>query len=182
MIAASILAIDGAVTLWIVGARSVLAADGGVSMHNCEYWSMYDGSSLRICHDPATGKLTRTVTSPPTAAGLRRVWWPAVLAGLLTLLGLVLVSTHRGRRYVAEFPSPRMTTAGLMIAVAILGTEAGLALRTMESSGILALLFPRWELTPNLLDQLLLHALVFLSVGVALLVRFVRRRLVSSIS
>lgn len=180
MITASILAIDGAVTLWIVVARSVLAGDGGVgggsNTSYCTHYRMYDDSSVLIVQDFTTGKSTRILTSPATAVGLRRVWWPAVPAGILTLSGLALASTHRGRRYVAGFPTPRMTTGGLMIAVAVLGTEGGLAIRTLESSGIRGLLFPRWELTPILVDQLLLHALAFLSVGVALLVRLVQRR------
>jgi hypothetical protein len=147
-------------------------------MLNHRYYLMYDRPSVLVARDPFTGTSKWTVTRPATATGLCRVWWPAIPAGLLTLSGLALARTREGRRSVAGFPLPRLTTGRLMIAVAVLGIEAGLAVCAVASRGLVAILFPRWEweLTPTELDQLLLHGLVFLVAGVALLVRSARRR------
>ena len=67
--------------------------------------------------------------------GLCYVWWPSLAGGLITLLALALAATRNGRRLIAEFPLSRMTTRRWMIAVAVIGIEAGLLLNEMRYFG-----------------------------------------------
>lgn len=176
MIASAIIAIDLAATLWTVVAKTVspFAVGSGPSRAYRIYYPLIDDSCVVITRDSMTGKtLGRTVIRPATAAGLCRVWWPAVVTGLLTLTGLALASTLGGRRFVAEFPMPRITTRRLMIAVAVMGADLGWVLR-MRYSFLVGIFYGRW--TPDLVDMLIVHTLAFVAAGVALLFSCVRRR------
>jgi Na+/serine symporter len=113
------------------------------------------------------------VTRPATTAGLCRVWWPAAASGFLTLLALAIALTRTGQWFIAELPLPQMTTRRWMIAVAVLGTEGGLIMSTIRSSGVHPRLI-QW--TQILIILVGLHAVAFLPVGVAVLYRYVRHR------
>jgi hypothetical protein len=83
-----------------------------------------------------TGKTTIVSNRPPTATGLCDVWWPSVAGGIITLLVLALAATRNGRRLIAEFPLPRMTTRRLMIVVAVTAFEAVLIINVAKSNRV----------------------------------------------
>jgi hypothetical protein len=178
VIAASILATDVAATLWVVAARSVgfpYIGSGSFTKHIIHY-NIIDGSRIVIVRNNETGTtIGRTVIRPATTAGLCRVWWPVFAAGPLTLMGFALALTRGGRRWVAEFSLPRMTTKGLMIAAAILVADLGWVFRTLGSSWR-GLFIGQWTWTPALVDMLIVQTLALMAVGVAALFFFVRRR------
>jgi hypothetical protein len=63
------------------------------------------------------------------------VWWPAIAGGFITLEALALAAARNGRRLIAEFPPPRMTTQRLMIAVAVIAIEAVLIINVARIFG-----------------------------------------------
>ena len=174
ILAASIIVLDVAAIHRVVTARSTLR--GGLSSGPytalATYYTRADEALLVVVRNFATGKTTGpTMIRPPTMRGLRRVWWPPVAGGFLTLLALAIASTRKGRRFISGFPLPRMTTRRWMIAVALIGTEGGLIISTMKNSGVDPLTIA-W--TPILLNLVGLHALAFLPVGIAMLSRIIR--------
>ncbi len=110
-------------------------------------------------------------------AGLCRVWWPAPAAGCITLIVIALALTRAGRQYVAAFSLPRITMRWFMIAVAVLGAEAGWVLRMMDSSQWYSVMFG--QCSPMQLDFFILHGVALIAVLTAVLFLFVRRRLCS---
>jgi hypothetical protein len=169
--AALVIGIDMAAIYWVVEARSDFIFGGGAGGVGPYYlftmnYGMYDGSSVTTVHNYVTGKTTRTVTRRASTAGLCRVWWPAAVSRLLTLLALAVALTRAGQRFIATLPLPQMTTRRWMIAVAVLGTECGLVITTMRNSGVNPL---RTQWVPILINLIGLHTLAFLPVGVALL-------------
>jgi hypothetical protein len=175
MFAAAIIGTDLAAVNRVVKARSYLAAGAGSGPMTAlrSHHTKYDGSEVLVVRNHLTGVTITTVTRPATGLGLCRVWWPAVAGGFLTLLALVTALTRTGRWLIAAIPIPRMTTRRWLIAVAVLGTEGGLIIGTLRSSGVDPL-YVRW--TPILVYLAVLHALAFMPVGVALLYRHVRDR------
>jgi hypothetical protein len=130
---------------------------------------MYDGSQLLIVRNLLTGVTISTVTRrPATWDGLCRVWWPAAASGVLTLLAIATALTRPGRSAVAAIRIPRMTTRRWLIVVAVLGTEGGLIVNTLRSSGVDPM-HARW--TPILIRLALLHVVAFMPVGVVVLYR-----------
>ena len=99
--------------------------------------SGYDGSVVLVVRNRWSGKIVeRLVVHPPTAMGLCCVRWPSLAGGLTTLLALALAATRDGRRLIGEFPLHRPTTRRWMIAVAVIGIEAGLFLDEMRYFGV----------------------------------------------
>jgi hypothetical protein len=90
---------------------------------------------VSVVQDNLTRETTVNLVHPPTATGLCYVWWPAIAGGFMTLETLALAATRNGRRLIAEFPLPRMTTRRLMIAVAVIGLEAVLIINVTEKLG-----------------------------------------------
>jgi YD repeat-containing protein len=173
---ASIIGLYVAAINWVVTARSAIYVGmaGGPRTAHWTYYDMWDGSGRMVVRNHITGKTTRiTVTRPATTAGLCRVWWPAAARGFLTLLALAIALTRTGQWFIAELPLPQMTTRRWMIAVAVLGTEGGLIMSTIRSSGVHPRLI-QW--TQILIILVGLHAVAFLPVGVAVLYRYVRHR------
>jgi hypothetical protein len=173
--ATAIIGTDLAAVNRVVKARSYLA-DGIVSGPMTalrSYHTRYDGSAVWLVTNRLTGVTITTVARPATGLGLCRVWWPAVASGLLTLLAFAIALTRTGRSFIPAVPIPRMTTRRWLIAVAVLGTETGLIVETLRSSGVDPL-DAQW--TPILVGLALLHALAFLPVGVVLLYRYARDR------
>lgn len=176
IVAASIIGVDAAAVHWVVTAKSGITGGigGGPLTAHWTYYDRYDGSMVVIVRNNVTRRTTGpTVVRPPTTAGLCRVWWPAVAAGLLTLLALAIASARRGRRFIAAFPLPQMSTRRWMMTVAVIGTEVGLVITTLRYSDIDPLR-TRW--TPILSSLVGLHAVAFLPAGIAALHRLVRIR------
>jgi hypothetical protein len=175
MFAASIIGMDVAALCRVVTARSSVFAGvgGGPLWAHTTYYAMYDGSHRRVVHNWVTGSKTTTVERPATPEGLCRVWWPAVAAGLLTLLAIRIALSPSGQWFIAEMPLPRMTTRRWMISVAALGTEGGLVISTLRNSGVDPLHAPWIQIFISLV---VLHALAFLPLGVALLYQYLRNR------
>jgi hypothetical protein len=90
---------------------------------------------VSVVQNTRTGKVTVHWTRPPTAMGRCYDWWPSLAGGIVTLVVLALAATHNGRRLVAEFPLPRMTTRRLMIAVAVIAIEASLIINVARNFG-----------------------------------------------
>ncbi len=169
--AAGIVWMDVAAVNLVVVARSsrISGLGGGPLIRQWQSYEKYDGSRVWEVYNTLTRKtISRTVLSPATPLGLCRVWWPAVAAGLLTLFALAAARTRSGQWVIAEMPLPRMTTRRWMIVVAVLGTEGGFGISTMRDDGIDPL-YARW--LPVLVRLIVLHALAFLPVGIALICR-----------
>ena len=129
--------LDAAAINWTIAARKFIPMGGigsgeGVSIG----YRGHDGSQGYVFQSYVTGKTTVHRTHPPTRMGLCYVWWAAVAGGLLTLVALALAATRNGRRLIVEFPLRRMTTQRWMIAVAVIGIEAGLIIGAMRCSGV----------------------------------------------
>ena len=140
ILAAWIAGLDAAAINWTITAREgvsrVLEA-ARVPPHLRGLTKGYDGSVVVVVRNHPTGKtVKRLILHPPTAVGLCYVWSPSVAGGLLTLLALALAATRNGRRLIVEFPLPRMTTRRWMIAVAVIGIEAGLIIGVTRSLGV----------------------------------------------
>ncbi len=134
ILAAWIAGLDAAAINWTITAREWIPLSGsGPRATYSRYYQGYDGSVVVVVRNDLTGKtVKRLVVHPPTAAGLCYVWGPSFAGGLLTLLALALAATRNGRRLIVEFPLPRMTTRRWMIAVAVIGIEAGLIVGAMR--------------------------------------------------
>jgi hypothetical protein len=134
--AAWFVGLDAAAINWTMAATKRVWIDecgsGGFSYRS---YSGYDGSEGRDMRNQMTGKTTVRWAHPPTATGLCYVWWPSVVGGIITLIVLALAATRNGRRLIAEFPLPRMTTRRLMIAVAVIGIEAALIINLTGKLG-----------------------------------------------
>jgi hypothetical protein len=128
--------LDAAATNWTLAATKRVVrnglANGDVSRRN---HFGYDGSVVAVGTENLTGRVFIVSKLPPTAKGLCYVWWPSVAGGTITLVVLALAATRNGRRLVAEFPVPRMTTRRLMIAVAVIGIEAVLIINVTGKLG-----------------------------------------------
>jgi hypothetical protein len=171
---AMVAGMNAAALYWVVTARStwIDGIGSGPRQAYCTYYTMYDGSVMYVVRNHVTGAVKGPiVVKPATPAGLCRVWWPAVAGGLLNLLAFSIVLSRRGRRLIAEFPLPRMTTRRWMIVVAVIGTECGLVISMLRNRGIDPLSTP-W--TPIFVYLVGLHAMAFLLAGMALLYRFAR--------
>ena len=171
---ALIVGMDLAAVNAVVKARSFMSAGvgGGPSTRHTSYHEKYDGSAIQIVRNSPAGTTTVTVMRPATTAGLCRVWWPAVVAALLTLLAVALARTDAGRRFIAESPLPHMTTRRWMIVTAVLGIEGGLVISRLKDTGV----DPRHaQWTPILIGLAILHALAFAPAGLALLHHRLRR-------
>jgi hypothetical protein len=134
--AAWVVALDAAAIDWTIAARERIS-NGGVVAGGVGYHSYrgYDGSQWTV-ENHGTGKTTVHWTDPPTRTGLCYVWWPSLAGGLTTLLALALAATRTGRRLIVEFPLPPMTTRRWMIAVAVIGIEAGLIIGATRILGV----------------------------------------------
>jgi hypothetical protein len=129
-----VVGLDAAATNWTLAVtkRVVLQglSNGDVSRRN---HFGYDGSVVAVGTENLTGRVFIVSKRPPTAKGLCYVWWPSVAGGTITLVVLALAATRNGRRLIAKFPLPRMTTRRLMIAVAVIGIEAALIINIAKS-------------------------------------------------
>ena len=165
ILAAWIAGLDAAAINWTITAREGgphPRIGGGSHIAHWTSHQRYDGSVVYVVRNDLTGKTVTRLVHPPTAAGLCYVWGPSFAGGLLTLLALALAATRNGRRLIVEFPFPRMTTRRWMIAVAVIGIEAGLIIGAMSYFGV----DPRSSRWPPILIYLAsLHTLVFRPVG-----------------
>jgi hypothetical protein len=136
ILAAWVVGLDAAAINWTMAATKRVWIDecGSGGFSNRSY-SGYDGSEGRVMRNQMTGKTTVRWAHSPTATGLCDVWWPSVVGGIITLIVLALAATRNGRRLIAEFPLPRMTTRRLMIAVAVIGIEATLIINVTRKLG-----------------------------------------------
>jgi hypothetical protein len=137
ILVAWIAGVDAAAIHWTIWARKpfktkVYFSTGG--QHPTNY-SWHDGSQVNVYKYSYSRKTRVERTHPPTATGLCYVWWPAIAGGFITLEALALAPTRNGRRLIAEFPFPRMTTQRLMIAVAVIGIEAVLIINVTRNLG-----------------------------------------------
>jgi hypothetical protein len=134
--AAWVVGLDAAAINWTIMARKPIS-EGGVVGGGADYrfYRGYDGSRWTVCRDHA-GKTTVHWIQPPTEMGRCYVWWPSLAGGILTLVALALAATRDGRRLIVEFPLPRLTTRRWMIAVAVIGIEAGLIIGAMRYFGV----------------------------------------------
>jgi hypothetical protein len=137
ILVAWVVGLDAAAIHWTITARKPIktkayVVTGGVYPTN---YTWYDGSQVTVYEYGFTRKTSVDWTHPPTATGLCYVWWPALAGGFITLEALALAATHNGRRLIAEFPLPRMTTRRLMIAVAVIGIEAALIINVTRKLG-----------------------------------------------
>jgi hypothetical protein len=134
--AVCVLVLDAAVINWTLTATKLIKQSdivGGGYWHRGYRGS--DGSVVIVVQNSMTRKTTVDWVHPPTAMGLCYVWWPAIASGFITLEALALAAARNGRRLFAEFPPPRMTTQRLMIAVAVIGIEAGLIINVTGKLG-----------------------------------------------
>jgi hypothetical protein len=134
--AAWVVALDAAAIHWTLTATKLILHSDVVGGG---YWYRgyrgSDGSVVSVVQNSMTRKTTVDWVHPPTATGLCYVWWPALAGGFITLEALALAATRNGRRLIAEFPLPRMTTRRLMIAVAVIGVEAVLIINVTGKLG-----------------------------------------------
>jgi hypothetical protein len=137
MLLAWVVGVDAAATNWTLAAtkRVVLKGLSNGDVSRRDYFG-YDGSQVTVGTENMTGKTTIVSNRPPTATGLCYVWWPSVAGGIVTLLVLALAATRKGRRLIAEFPLPRMTTRRLMIVVAVIAIEAVLIINVAKSNRV----------------------------------------------
>jgi hypothetical protein len=135
ILVAWIAGVDAAVIHWTLTATKLIEM-GGLGAHGAlyQYYRGHDGSGVTTILDHR-GKTTVKRTHPPIATGLCYVWWPAIAGGFIALEALALAATRSGRRLIAEFPLPRMTTRRLMIAVAVIGIEAALIINVSRKLG-----------------------------------------------
>jgi hypothetical protein len=136
ILAAWVTGLVAAATNWTIAARALIPM-GGVGGGDGEFsfYSGYDGSRMTVSRDYVTGMTRVHWSHPPTATGLCYVWWPSVAGGIITLVVLAPAATRNGRRLIAEFPFPPMTTRRLMIAVAVIGIEAVLIVSATRNFG-----------------------------------------------
>ena len=128
--------LDAVAINWTITARKpALIGRVGGGGYDYSHYRGYDGSEASISRNQKTGKTTVRSDHPPTATGECYVWWPSVAGGIITLVVLALAATRNGRRLVAEFPLPGMTTRRLMIAVAVIGIEAVLIINVTGKLG-----------------------------------------------
>ena len=135
MLLAWVVALDAAAINWTITATKLIKQSdivGGGYSHRRYRGS--DGSVVSVVQNSMTRKTTVHWTDPPTRMGLCYVWWPSLASGLTTMLALALAATRDGRRLIVEFPVPPMTTQRLMIAVAVIGIEAGMITACDEDS------------------------------------------------
>jgi hypothetical protein len=160
ILAAWIAGLDASAINWAITSREGIPGPGGGP---CAAFSKsyqgYDGSVVVVVRNDLTGKNVAThLVKPPTAAGLCYVWWPSFAGGLLTPTALALVATRNGRRFIVEFPLPRMTTRRWTIAVAVICVEAGLIIGAVSYFVV----GPRSSLWPPILIFLAgLHTVTF---------------------
>ena len=131
-----VVGLDAAAIKWTIAARIRVSIGGfGNGGGDSTNYRGYDGSQVTVYHETRTGKTTVRWIHPPTATGRCYVWWPSVAGGIITLVVLALAATRNGRRLIAKFPLPGMTTRRLMIAVAVIGIEAVLIINMARIFG-----------------------------------------------
>jgi hypothetical protein len=178
VIFAAVIAIDKAAGAWVVWARksyihnTAHEIDGSWRLPFTREDEMYDGSIVRVVTNRMTGTSVTTVIRPATWWGLCRVWWPAVASGLLTLLAVAIAVSRQGQALIARIPLPVMSTRRLLTLITILGTEGGLVIGTLKTSGIDPMRTP-W--VPIFYELAIVHVVAFLPVFVVLPFRRLRR-------